>query len=390
MIKQGDSMSKRKVGIFCGYYLPHLGGVERYVDKLSLALMKLGYESIIITSNHDDLPSIESVGGRTVYRLPIRNLAKSRYPIPKVNAEYKELIKNIEGENIDVFLLNTRFHLTSLVGARLGKRMGRPVMLIEHGTGHFTINSRWLDHFGKMYEHCLTWLIKKYVDRFYGVSEACNTWLKHFSIRADGVFYNAINADDEKFAKDYYRESYTNDTVVITYAGRLIKEKGILNLLEAFDNARKRCPDVKMKLVIAGDGPLLENIKKDYKDPSIDLLGKLDFEHMLALYKRTDIYVNPSLYPEGLPTSTLEAGLMGCAVIATPRGGTPEVITHERHGIISDGSIGDLSDAIVRLSSGSKERRKMAKALKIRVGEVFNWDAVARAVDKEINNMCAG
>lgn len=380
-------MRKRKVGIFCGYYLPHLGGVERYVDKLSSALMQLGYEVVIVTSKHGNLPGFEEVGGRRIYRLPIHGVAKNRYPIPKRNAEYKGLVKDIENEGIDVFLLNTRFHLTSIVGARMGKRLGRPVLLIDHGTGHFTVNNRWLDYFGKLYEHCLTWWIKRYVDRFYGVSEACNVWLKHFSISASGVFYNAISASDRQIAKDLYKDTYPKDTLVVTYAGRLIKEKGILNLLEAFQEIGKQRPEKKLQLVIAGDGPLLEAIRRDYASPSIDLLGKLDFEHMMALYKRTDIFVYPSLYPEGLPTSILEAGLMDCAVIATPRGGTAEVIANGQHGIITDGSIGELSEAIARLSADSKTRRELADALRRRVEDVFNWNAVARAVDKEIKSL---
>jgi glycosyltransferase involved in cell wall biosynthesis len=385
-----NTKTKGKIGIFCGYYLPHLGGVERYVDKLSWALMRLGYEVVIVTSNHDNLPSTETIEGRKVYRLPIRDLAKNRYPIPRLDAEYKKLIKDIEHENVDTYLLNTRFHLTSLVGGRMGRRMARPVMLIDHGTGHFTVNNRWLDYVGKLYEHGLTWLIKRYVDRYYGVSEACNTWLKHFSIRASGVFYNAINVVDKKSVKNLYANSYDKDTVVITYAGRLIKEKGILNLIEAFASAEKQFPKHKLKLAIAGDGPLFKSIKRDHKDSSIDVLGKLDFAHMMALFKRTDIFVNPSLYPEGLPTTTLEAGLMGCAVIATPRGGTTEVITDGQHGIITDGSAEELSGAIVRLLANPDERKSLADALSRRVEDAFNWDVVAKAVDKEINSLKIG
>jgi glycosyltransferase involved in cell wall biosynthesis len=263
-------------------------------------------------------------------------------------------------------------------------------MLIEHGTGHFTVNNGFLDYFGKIYEHILTWRIKKYVDRYYGVSEACNTWLKHYGIQANGVFYNAIDSADARLAKDFYRDKYPKDTLVISYAGRLIKEKGVLNLLEAFTVATKENPKVKMKLLVAGSGPLLEEIKQNYDDPSIELLGRLDFEHMLALYNRTDIFVYPSLYPEGLPTSILEAGLMDCAVIATPRGGTAEVIESGQHGIITDGSTGELSEAITHLAADAKEREALASALKHRVENVFNWKAVAKQVDKEINSLNAG
>ncbi len=380
----------KKIGIFCGYYWPHLGGVERYIEKLSAKLMKLGYKIVIVTSNHDNLPAVEDMGGRTVYRLPILNIAKERYPLPKRSAEYHKLIAEIENENFDVFLLNTRFHLTSLIGAKMGKRLKRPVMLIDHGTGHFTVGNPVLDYFGKIYEHTLTWYLKPSVDRFYGVSQACCVWLKHFGIKATGVFYNAIDVDDNQLTKASPKDSYDKDAVVISYAGRLIKEKGILNLLDAFIETKKLLPKKNMKLVIAGDGPLLEVIKRDYKDHSIEILGKVDFARVIALNKRADIFVYPSLYPEGLPSSILEAGLTNCAVIATPRGGTPEVITNGVHGIITDGSKVELTEALERLVNNPKLRNKYAAALKKRVETTFNWSVVAQKVDAEIKSLNAG
>lgn len=376
----------KKIGIFTGYYLPHLGGVERYVDKLSGALLKLGYEIVVVTSNHDELPPYEIIDNRKVYRLPIQAFAKNRYPIPKVNREYRELIHAIEAEKIDYYLLNTRFHLTSLVGAKMGRRFGRPTMLIDHGTGHFTVNSPLLDYFGKFYEHVLTAVVKRYVDKFYGVSKACNTWLEHFSIHASGVLYNSIDPADKKVSKLHYNDEYPSDQTVIAYAGRLIKEKGILNLLDAFVRLNQERPQLKLKLAIAGDGDLLEKIKRDYNDQDIYLLGRIDFEHVKALMKRSDVFVYPSLYPEGLPTSILEAGLLGCAVVATPRGGTEEVIIDNQHGIITDGSTSGLYQALNQLVANPVKRKELATTLQARVERYFNWDVVAKQVDKEIKS----
>ncbi|MDB5168819.1 MAG: glycosyltransferase family 4 protein [Candidatus Saccharibacteria bacterium] len=384
---KGSLANRKKIGIFTGYYPPHLGGVERYTDKLSGALEKLGYNIVIVTSNSNDLINHEKIGNRSLYRLPIHKLAKDRYPMPKTNAEYKELISQVKNEKIDYYIVNTRFHLTSFVGAKIGKGLGRPVMLIEHGTNHFTVNNRWLDYIGLVYEHLLTYRLKHYVDRFYGVSKKCNVWLEHFSIHASGVFYNAVDTADKKIANDYYVDKYSGNEVVITYAGRLIKEKGIMNLLEAFVEIKKKNPKLRMKMVIAGDGALLETIKRNHNDSSIDILGKLDFEHVISLLKRTDIFVHPSLYPEGLPTSILEAGLMGCAVIATPRGGTEEVIIDERHGIIVDGSTESLQKAIQELIVDSRMRKELADKLRHRTEETFNWDVVAKEVDREINSL---
>jgi glycosyltransferase involved in cell wall biosynthesis len=274
------------------------------------------------------------------------------------------------------------------MGSRLAKRQSKPVFLIEHGTDHFTVNNKFLDVFGKYYEHILTSVVKSYVDKFYGVSENCNKWLTHFNIRASGVFYNAINIADRNSVVDLYDKKYPKQQLVVTYAGRLIKEKGVLNLLEAFLKVKKVYPNAK--LVVAGDGDLAGYIKKKYKDSSIDIVGRLDFKHVMALYKRTDIFVYPSLYPEGLPTSILEAGLMDCAIIATPKGGTEEVIPDRQHGIIIDGSEPSLVDAISLFAADEKTRQASASAVKERIEKNFDWDVVAAKVEDEIYKCTRG
>ena len=43
----------KTIAIFSGYYLPHLGGVERYTYNLAKKLNKMGYRLIIVTSRYD-------------------------------------------------------------------------------------------------------------------------------------------------------------------------------------------------------------------------------------------------------------------------------------------------------------------------------------------------
>lgn len=372
------------IAIFSGFYSPHTGGVERYTDKLAGALEDIGYNIVIVTSNNDNLKTYEKIGQRSIYRLPILNLASKRYPIPRLNSEYNRTIKRIKQENIDYFIVNTRFYLTSLIGARLGHRNRKPVILIEHGTGHFTVGNKLLDYFGHNYEHFLTSLVKKNVDRFYGVSKSCNKWLKHFAINGNGVFYNSINKKESLGALDRYAKSYPKDEIIITYAGRLIAEKGVLNLLDAFGQLNSRKLDRKVRLVVAGDGPLLNKIKEKYDDDNIDIVGRLDFNKVMSLYKRTDIFVYPSLYPEGLPTSILEAGLMNCAVIATPKGGTEEVMIDNNYGVIVDGSVRSLSKAINRLVNDDRLRRQLADNIHKRIRDNFDWANTAATVEKEL------
>lgn len=377
-------MSSKTIAIFTGYYLPHLGGVERYVDKLSKGLIERGYKVIIITSNHADLENRDENGGVVIYRLPIQGVFSSRYPIPRINAEYRSLMAQLEREAIDYCVLNTRFHLTSLVGARLAQRRGIPALLIEHGTSHFSVGNPVLDQFGKVYEHILTSVMKHYVKKYYGVSKKCNEWLEHYKISAAGVLYNAIDPADQQIAEDLYTDEFPKDQIVISYAGRLIEQKGILNLIDAFRIVKDRHPDLNVALAIAGGGPLEERIKSIAGKNSIKLLGYLNFKQVMSLYRRSDIFVYPSLYPEGLPTSILEAALMECAIIATPRGGTEEVIPDQSYGTIVDGSTESLVVALEELVMSSAKRAACGERVKERVQTVFSWESVVNTIEKEM------
>ena len=60
----------------------------------------------------------------------------------------------------------------------------------------------------------------------------------------------------------------------------------------------------------------------------------MPFDNIVALLKETDIFCLPTVFPEGLPTSVLEAIACKCFVITTDRGGSKEVIINRDYGII--------------------------------------------------------
>lgn len=380
--------TKKKIAIFSGFYLPFLGGIERYTNKLATEMVKSGYSVTIVTTNHEELPSYEEgAEGVTIYRLPSRSLFKKRYPILDKNSEYYELISKVENERFDYFVCNTRFQLTTFTGAQLARAQKKPLLVIDHGSSHFSVNNRVLDVFGALYEHGLTARLKRYTNRFYGVSRRCGQWLEHFRIRAKGVFYNSV---DERAYDMYYSQPYKRQfekKVVITYAGRILREKGVMMLLESFMKLSKRNQDIA--LVIAGDGPQLSEYKTKYTHPQIFFEGKLEYEDTMKLMGRTDIFCYPSMYPEGLPTSILEAGLMKSAVIATDRGGTKEVITGPEYGMIIEENQVSLTEALEDLINDPSRVTQLKNNLHTRIKKNFTWTATAAKVSqvlKEIDN----
>lgn len=372
----------KTIAIFSGYYLPHLGGVERYTYNLAKKLKQMGYNIIIVTSRYDkELKEIEETDYAKIYRLPTYKIAAERYPINKKNKRFKEIFKMLENENIDSAIIQTRFWTTSYFASKFVAKNNIPACLIEHGSTHFTVNNKILDKFGEIYEHKLTNAIKKNVKDFYGVSKKCTEWLKHFGIEAKGVFYNSINIEEvEEYTKYIQKDS---DKIIITYVGRMIEEKGVLKLIEAFKKLEKKYDNLELDL--AGAGPILEKIIAENKDEkNIKILGKLSHDEVLKLLGKTTIFVNPSAFSEGLPTTILEAGIMNCAVVATPMGGTTEIISGDDFGYICGFETDEILEKIEKLIRNKDEITKLSSNINDKVRKQFSWDVTARKIAETI------
>lgn len=227
----------------------------------------------------------------------------------------------------------------------------------------------------------LTYFIKRRIKKYYGVSNKCVEWLKHFNIKADGILYNSIDTS----IKDKYLKRIKKDDnkINITFVGRMIEEKGVYKLIEAFKDLEKKYNNIVLNL--AGDGPILNKIIEENKnEEKINILGNLEHNDVLKLLCKTSIFVNPSDFSEGLPTTILEAGLLECAVIATPMGGTTEIISDENLGIVCSSQKEDITKNIEWLLNNKLEMKKMGKNISKKIMNEFSWEKTVKKVEKII------
>ena len=134
---------------------------------------------------------------------------------------------------------------------------------------------------------------------------------------------------------NFVNESERNDYVLGDYAfylGRLSKEKGILNLIEAIGDI----PDAK--LLIAGDGPERQRIEayiSEHKlDGRITLLGYQNQDSIHKYITNSRFVVIPSICNENCPYSVLEAMEIGKPIVASRIGGIPELIADGENGYL--------------------------------------------------------
>lgn len=114
------------------------------------------------------------------------------------------------------------------------------------------------------------------------------------------------------------------------YIGRLAKEKGILNLIEAFSKLDSE------KLYIAGEGPEKENIQRIIKNKKLEerikLLGFLSKDEVIEKTRKCRFIVVPSIWYENCPYSVLETLAIGKPVIGANIAGIPELVKNNYSG----------------------------------------------------------
>ena len=365
----------KTIAFFSGFYLPYLGGIERYTHNVAEKLVEKGYRVIVVASQHDrSLKNEEEVDGIKIYRLPVHKIGRNRYPFPKKNKEYRALLAKIKNEKIDVFIANTRFQLTALLGVQLAAKEGKKAIVIEHGTTWLTFNNPVLDFFLKYIERSLARRVKKYTNRFYGVSKEAADWLLTFGIKAKGVLFNAVDPNDyEKF-----HSSEKTDKITLSFSGRLQEFKGVRVLLSAFRELSKEYEN--LELIIAGDGPLYDELRHEYDEKSIHFLGFVSHEEVMKINDQSDIFVLLSKI-EGFSTSMLEAAMMENVIITTSLGGSRELIVDESYGYIIENKKETLLMALRQILDDKERMSEMKEKVSKRVLESFTLDKTCDAFE---------
>jgi len=155
--------------------------------------------------------------------------------------------------------------------------------------------------------------------------------------------------------RQYYK--LDEKDMLVLYVGQLTYDKGIHILIKALEQLLVK--NTSLKLIILGKGPLashLEKIKGRFGN-QLRYFGFLPFNKVLQFYQMADIVVVPSIWPEALGRVNLEAMTLSKPVIATKVGGIPEIITHEKNGIlIEPGNPIEIENALNRLINDSDLR----------------------------------
>ncbi len=374
---------------FAAQYLPTVGGVERYTNNLAKQLCKCGHSVTVVTSSLKNLENLEtSAEGIEIIRLPSFLFMNGRFPVIKPNKEFFKLTKKLWKQKFDIAVINTKLYPLSLYASFAAKRHKTFQIEIEHGTAHLVSNKGIVETLFNAVEHSFCFLLKINCKDFYGVSKACGTWLKHFGITAKGELYNAVNPDEinevaSTSDKDYKKLlNLKDDSLIISYAGRLIPDKGVLVMKQALPLIKERIPNAVM--VFAGNGECYDELS-GLKDAGLHLLGEVSYADSLALIKQSDIFLMPTR-SEGFSCTVLEAAALRTPIITTATGGSPELLIDQHHGeILRDMSVDHAVSAVSRALGNDEWRKSAAQKSYQRLSDNFTFEKTADALIKVID-----
>ena len=336
------------------------GGSEKYYFELSELLKENGHEVAFFTM--EDERNIKT-GCKEYFVKPIDLNKGSK--LKALDVIYSKENKKKMEEALDDFkpdivhLNNFQRQLSASIIEPIKKR-NIPIVFTAHDVQAICPAITMLDNEKNICEKCMS---GKYLNCIKKKCNKCST-LKSIIGALEGYYYRKQKIYTKKIdyiitPSEFYRKKFIEDGIpenkietlhnfielkdydlertddgYALYFGRLSKEKGIFNLINAFSKLDKGI------LYIAGEGPEKENIENIIKQNNLQsrivLLGFLNAEQMKDKIRKCKFVIVPSIWYENCPYSVLETLAIGKPVIGANIGGIPELVINEKSGLIYD------------------------------------------------------
>lgn len=341
-----------------------VGGAEKLIVTFAQELSHHP-EKLTVASLQRNVPAmqeaIEAAGARVI------SLHSKKLVNP---VRFYNLWRLVRQERFDV--IHTHLTAANILGGFVGRLTGTPVVTTLHNTKLFS-----QDHLyhGRLED----WVLTHLTDQVIGVGwEVAATHQERLGLDNMVVLPNAVSLPPPLPAdeRDRLRATLVDDptAVILLAIGRLRPQKGFLDLVTAFADVHRACPQTR--LLIAGQGPLADDLATAVTQ--FGLTGKvslLGLRHDIpALLAASDIYVSAAHW-EGLPVSMLEAMAAGLPSVVTAVGDVPQVMD-ETMGILLPPQQPEMfAQALRRLVETPAEWPCFGRAARQKVIDSYNAEA---------------
>lgn len=369
----------------CDFFYPHQNGVMVYIMNLYRPLIERGLVTVTaVCFNTERVVDEEFYEAFRIIRLPAKPILGGTYNLPGLKAwrRFKVLLQT---EQFDLVNTHTRFFLTSLMVTKLTKSFKIPHIHIEHGAMFVPHSNPLVRLAARIYDECLGRYVIKSADLVAPLSAKGREFVarlgahKRIEILPNGVNLPVVT---DRQIPNMFASPIDSSTLTIAFVGRLVKEKGVQDLLMALKIAKR-----DFRLLVIGDGPYGVELKGVAEQLSlssyIQFLGVKSHSEIFNTFSTVDLVVNPS-YAEGMPTTVLEAAICNCQVIATDVGGTADICGESPEAaLFSPGDIDTLTGLLAKAPKRSNDETSLSK----HVQQHFLWPDISDRFFKMVQSL---
>jgi len=216
-----------------------------------------------------------------------------------------------------------------------------------------------------------------------------------FCVGRTRILYNGVNIESfqpywnrTREREALRKENGFSEGPIILYVGRLVEEKGVHLLIEAFERVHPAVPNAK--LLIVGSRtfsderptPYIESLRKKAEgfEKYIHFIGHVSHKDISRYYLMSDIVAFPSLWREPFGLVVVEAMASGLPVVAFDQGGPAEIIQNGKDGILvpKEKGLEGFTEALMQLIKNPALREKIGREARQTAESRFTWKEVAK------------
>ena len=347
------------------------GGVETCVEHLSSALLARGHKLTVYCRRNYTPPST----GNSYHGIDLRIL-------PSISTKHLDALSHtalslldLIGSDVDLIHLHS---VGPAVLAPLARLTGRPVVVTIHAADW--LRAKWSPSARFALRRALDIAVRS-ANILTTVSLSMVDYLADtYGVRAvhipNGIAMQRAAPVDlsERFGISAQR--------FILFAGRLVPEKDVHVLIQAFQNLIAQPAFADVHLLLAGDSSFSNSYVHQLRQlagEKTHFLGVLDPPTLAGLYEQADVCVLPSRL-EGMPLVLLEAASHACPVIAADIAENRQTLS-EFANYFEPGSVRALKDSLAQLLNNPQPGAKLAQAARTHVRRLFSWDRIAQQME---------
>jgi phosphatidylinositol alpha 1,6-mannosyltransferase len=360
-----------RIALFSEVYWPMVSGVGVTLLRLTDALEARGHAVRVYSATYPPPPG--QADRPEVHRSP--SVPFFLYPdVQWAFPRQRDIVDDLEAFRPDIVHVATEFSL-GIAGVKAARQLDLPIIASAH-----TDYDQYAARYG------VTWALRAgwhYLRWFYGQAQRvlCPSRIYEEALHRHGVLHTGLwsrGVDPLVFAPRFRSQAYRAaigagpGDLVVTYIGRIAREKNLGLLLEAWESLAPERGGAQ--LVLVGRGPLEDDIRR--RDlPGVHVTGLLQGEALSTAYASADVFAFPSP-TETFGNSLLEAMGSGLPPIVAAGGGVLEFAEHGRNAwLVEPDSASAIADALRRLFADPTLRHRLAAGA-LATARARDWGAV--------------